>query len=172
MMLTVAIVLYLVLYPELPPTARGTFLWKLQYYLFNIHYILGLLILATMGARLALKMIYGSPALPETVPSWKKRAAHVVHSLLYLNIAFMVIVGLVMIDAGGYSIWWKLWEWPTFPKNRAYNKEMIFLMKDFHFWGAISLLALVSVHIGAALKHHYVDRDPVLRRMLPDRFSR
>jgi cytochrome b561 len=77
-----------------------------------------------------------------------------------------------MIDAGGYSIWWKLWEWPVFPKERDYNLKMIYLMKDFHFWGSLSLLGLVSLHIGAALKHHYIQRDTILRRMLPTRFRK
>jgi cytochrome b561 len=170
--LTVAIVLYLVLYPELPPSARGTVLWNLQFYLFNIHYILGLMILATMALRIVLRLIYGSPALPRTVPSWQRTASKIVQALLYVNITYLVVVGLIMIDAGGYYIWWKLWEWPVFPKDRDHNMQLIFLMKEFHFWGAISLLGLVAIHVGAALRHHYVDRDPVLRRMLPARFRK
>jgi cytochrome b561 len=170
--LTVAIALYLILYPELPPSERGTFLWKLQYYLFNIHYVLGLAIVGTLALRLVFRLVYGSPPPLETIPGWQKKAAHVVHSLIYLNIIFMVAVGLIMIDAGGYWIWWKLWEWPVFPTEREHNFPLVLLMREFHFWGSISLLGLVALHIGAALKHHYIDRDTILRRLLPIRFRK
>lgn len=170
-LLTVAIVAYLILYPELPPSERGTWLWNLQYYLFNIHYILGVTILSVMALRLVLRLTLGSPAPVSSMPAWQTRTSHIVHALLYANLTYMVVVGLIMIDAGGYHIWWRLWEWPVFPKNRQYDKDLILLMKEFHFWGAVSLLILVAVHVGAALKHHYVDRDMVLRRMLPDRWA-
>jgi cytochrome b561 len=84
----------------------------------------------------------------------------------------MVIVGLVTIDVGGYYIEWRFWLWPIFPKEHAPDLKLTLLMFDLHFWGSIFLLALVSVHIAAALKHHYIDRNSVLRRMLPLRFRK
>jgi cytochrome b561 len=172
LLLTVVIILYLVLYPPLPQTARGTWLWDLQFYLFNIHFILGVLILVTMGLRLIARLIYGSPPLPKTVPTWQGRAARAVHWLLYLNITFMVVIGLITIDVGGYYIEWRFWAWPIFPKEHEPDLELTMLMFDVHFWGAMSLLGLVTIHIGAALKHHFIDKDAVLYGMLPARFRK
>ena len=49
------------------------------------------------------------------------------------------------------------------------DKELGSLLKDFHEALSSGLFVLVALHLGAALKHHFIDKDGTLRRMLPSR---
>ena len=117
--------------------------------LFDWHKWFGLLILALSMLRLAWRATHRPPPdLP--APSWQITLAHRTHQLMYLLFFLVPLLGWAHSSAAGASIVW----FDVVP--------MPALLAD-------GLIALVGLHVAAALKHHWIDRDGLLRRMLPGR---
>ncbi len=137
--------------------------WRLK--LYNWHKWAGVTILALSAARLLWRLKHPAPALPETMPAWQRRASHISHWALYAAFFAVPLTGWAYSSAAGYPIvWFGILPLPDFvPKDRALAESI----KPFHGIAAKALAAVVLVHIAAALKHHFVDRDTVLARMIP-----
>lgn len=136
---------------------------KIQLYM--THKSVGLTVLALMIVRVAYRLKNPAPALPVDIPRWQKAASNVSHSLLYLLLFAMPISGWLMNGASGFPM--KYFGLVRVPDLVARNQENLALFKAMHFYIAWTLIALITVHVLAALKHHFIDRDSVLRRMLP-----
>jgi cytochrome b561 len=137
--------------------------WKLKVY--SWHKWTGVSIFLLVALRLAWRITHRPPALPEATPEWQRHAAAIAHALLYLLMVAVPISGWVMSSAGGFPVvYFGVWQLPDLVGK---DKELFELMKSVHFALNKALLALVLLHVAAALKHHYVDRDDVLARMLP-----
>ncbi len=133
--------------------------------LYNYHKWAGVTILVLSAARLLWRLAHAAPALPLTMPSWQQRASHAAHMALYVLFFGVPLLGWAYSSAAGFPIvWFGLVQLPDFvPKDR----ELAEAIKPLHGIAAKVLAAIVVVHIGAALKHHFIDRDGVLARMLP-----
>ncbi len=138
--------------------------WKLKVY--SWHKWTGVTIFLLVALRLAWRFTHRPPALPGTTPEWQRHAAEIAHALLYILMLAVPLSGWVMSSAGGFPIVY--FGVLQLPDLVAKDKELFDLMKLVHFAFNKALLALVIVHVVAALKHHYVDRDDVLARMLPN----
>lgn len=103
------------------------------------------------------------PTLPGTKP-WEKKLAIAVHSLLYITVLIMPISGILMSQFHGYSVKFFAYALPTIV-NADENRSEIF--SQVHEITAWVLLGLVVMHITAAIFHHIVRKDIVLKRMLP-----
>lgn len=136
---------------------------KIQLYM--THKSVGLTVLALMLVRVLYRLKNPAPALPDGIPGWQKAASHISHVLLYLLLFAMPISGWLMNGASGFPM--KYFGVVRVPDLLARNQESLSLFKAVHFYFAWTLMALISVHVLAALKHHFIDRDCVLRRMLP-----
>ena len=136
---------------------------KLQLYM--THKSVGLTVLMLMLLRLAYRLRNPPPALPQGIPRWQKTASHISHALLYLLLFAMPISGWLMNGASGFPM--KYFGLVRVPDLLARNQESLALFKAAHGYIAWTLMALIAVHVLAALKHHFIDRDTVLRRMLP-----
>lgn len=169
LILAVSVGLYFTFTPSMPEQDfRGTFAWKFEFWMYNLHFIIGLTIVAVMMIRLLLRFVLPAPPLPPSMPIAHQRFANAVHFLIYCNIVFLAAVGYISLDAAATDIQFRLWNWIDEPDpDRAINLERVLLMFDLHFWGLMSLASLMVLHIGAALKHHFIDKDKVLQRMLP-----
>jgi cytochrome b561 len=101
----------------------------------------------------------------ELMPAWQRRVAVVTHGLLYALLVAIPISGWLYSSATGVQVvYLGLLPLPdAVPKDKA----LAVLLRGVHFTLNFTLLALVCVHAAAALKHHFVDRDAVLTRMLP-----
>ena len=143
------------------PTKLDLFVW---------HKSTGLLILLLMLLRLAWRLASRTPALPAGMPAWERAAARATHVLLYGLMLALPITGWVIQSASGmpFRVFWTL----PLPPIVATDKALAELAAQLHFWLVIALVLLLVAHVGAALRHHYVRHDPVLRRMLPARRSR
>lgn len=116
-------------------------------------------------ARLAWRLGHPPPALPPAMPSWQKTVAHGMHHLLYLLMIAIPISGWLMSSAKGFqTVYFGVL---PLPDLLAKNKELGETLAEVHELLANGLALLVLAHIGAALKHHLLDRDDVLSRMLP-----
>jgi cytochrome b561 len=134
--------------------------------LYNWHKWAGVTILALSALRLLWRLANQPPAdLP--MPAWQARAAHLTHGLLYALFFAVPLAGWAYSSAAGFPIvWFGLLPLPDFvPKDKALAESL----KLAHQLLAYGLGLLVLAHLGAALKHHFIDRDGLLLRMLPAR---
>ncbi|MCH9769696.1 MAG: cytochrome b [Gammaproteobacteria bacterium] len=134
----------------------------------NIHKSLGLTILVLMVLRLLWRWVNPTPRLPSNIPAWQRFGAHLTHGLLYLTVILIPLSGLAMSTAGGYTTkfwWWFTVKMPWVPKDKSLGH----LFENIHYYLAWVVTALLIIHILAAIKHHLIDRDNVLKRMLPKR---
>jgi len=133
--------------------------------LFGIHKSLGLLILAIMILRLLWRFGNKTPSLPSHLPRWQQRSARANHCLLYIAIILMPITGIVMSTTAGYPP--SFFGLFTLAAPIVKSKALAGLFSDVHITLSWIIVALLSLHILAALKHHFIHRDYVLTRMLP-----
>lgn len=136
---------------------------KLKYY--SWHKWAGVTILALAAARLLWRLTHAAPGYPDSMPAWQRGAAGGLHHLLYLLMFAVPLSGYFYTLAAGYPVvYFGLFELPVLIDK---NPDLKPLLEGVHYWLNMTLLAAVLLHIAAALKHHFIDRDGVLKRMLP-----
>ncbi len=136
---------------------------KLKYY--SWHKWAGVTILALATLRLLWRLSHPAPAYPDSMPAWQKSSANLLHGVLYGLMFAVPISGYFYTLASGYPVvYFGLFELPVLiEKNDALKP----VLQDVHYWLNMTLAAAVLMHLGAALKHQMIDRDGVLKRMLP-----
>ena len=129
------------------------------------HKTVGVTILLLAFLRLAWRFMSPPPALPATMPAWERVAAHASHWLLYLLMLAVPVSGWLMSSALGFStVYLGI---ARLPDLLTRDRELGETLKVVHYWLNKGLLAMIVLHAAAALKHHFWDRDDVLKRMLP-----
>jgi cytochrome b561 len=143
---------------HLSPTKLDLFVW---------HKSNGMLVLALVAFRLLWRLTHAVPALPADMPAWERFAAHLSHALLYVVMIAMPLAGWVVSSAAGvpFSIYWQI----PLPAIVPPDKHTADVAATVHFSLGIALAALLVLHVGAALRHHFVKHNDVLIRMLPAR---
>lgn len=132
--------------------------------LINLHLAIGVLVLALALARLAWRLVYPVPLIPDDTPRWQVRAAEALHGLLYLLIFATPISGWAAASMRGWPVdFFGLFNFPPWlaPSSLAGP------VGDLHTLCTDILLGAVGLHVLAALYHQLVLRDRVLLRMLP-----
>jgi cytochrome b561 len=133
-------------------------------HLYSYHKWLGMTVLLLWLPRLAWRLLHPPPAaLPG--PRWQLRAAAATHWALYLLMAAVPLCGWLMTSAKGFSVVY-LGVLPL-PDLVGKDEALGTLLANLHAGLAWTLIALVALHVAAAVKHHVVDHDDTLRRMLP-----
>lgn len=139
--------------------------------LYNWHKWAGVSLLLLSVLRLGWRLSHRPPALPAAVsramPSWQTRAYHATHHLLYLLFFAVPLLGWAYSSAAGFPIVW--FGQISLPDLLPADKALAELIKPLHKLAALALMALAGLHIAAAIKHHWFDRDGLLERMLPGR---
>ncbi len=137
--------------------------WKLR--LYSWHKWVGVTIFLLIAARLIWRATHSPPPPPATSPRWQQAAAAVNHWLLYMLLVCIPVSGWLMSSAYGVPVVYL--GVVRLPDLLEKNKELADALKTLHETLAFAMLGLVAVHAAAALKHHLMDRDDVLHRMLP-----
>jgi len=133
--------------------------------LFFLHKSLGALILLIMTLRIIYRFAHGAPHPEPTLKPWERAASETVHWALYAMLLATPLVAL-----WGYSVYGQpapffgIFEIGPFTAKDEHFAEQIFYV---HGWMGWIVGALLVMHIGAALNHHFMRGDGVLRRMLP-----
>jgi cytochrome b561 len=96
---------------------------------------------------------------------WERVAARVSHALLYALLLVQPLIGFLQSNAANFPVVW--WGAVRLPPLIGGDEALAETLVDVHEWNARLLLILVVIHAGAALRHHFILRDDVLRRMLP-----
>jgi cytochrome b561 len=131
--------------------------------LFSYHKWIGITVLGLVLIRGTWRLTHAVPA-DEPMPRWQRRAAHLAHGLLYALMLAVPLLGWTYSSASGYPVvYLKLWQLPDLvPKNA----QLAQVLMSAHIVLAWTLAGVVAVHAAGALKHHFIDRDATLRRML------
>lgn len=129
-----------------------------------LHKATGMLLLALAVVRIIWRMMHPAPALPAGMPTWERATASFTHAILY---AFMVLVplsGWVMASAGDYPLsFFGLFDIPKFAVIK--ESTMWEVAHEGHELMAFAMIGLLLLHIGAALRHHFILKDGMLARM-------
>ena len=146
------------LFEQLPAGAK-----KLT--LLSRHKSIGITILVLALVRLAWRWSNPTPTLPNTLKPYERALARLTHALLYVLLFAVPLSGWLMSSARGFPVsWFGFLQLPDLvPKNKVLYEALV----TTHGILAWTLGIVATVHLVAALKHHFVLKDDVLRRMLP-----
>ena len=130
----------------------------------DIHRSVGVLLFIAMLLRVVWRLMN---LRPEPVPGhrrWEVVAAHLVHGLLYVLLFVAMVSGYLISTAAGSSV--SVFGWFDVPSITGRIKGMEDTAGVVHYWVTWSVVVLAGIHAFGALKHHFIDRDNTLRRML------
>ncbi|MEY3200604.1 MAG: hypothetical protein RIR70_154 [Pseudomonadota bacterium] len=130
--------------------------------LYAWHKWLGVTVFLLLWLRLLVRLIKRAPP-PLPAPAWAQRTAAAVHGLLYGLMLLLPVSGWLMSSAAGFqTVWFGVVPLPDLlPKNEAVFETL----KAVHEVLGNALALAVMLHVAAALKHHFIDRDHTLARM-------
>ena len=130
------------------------------------HKSVGLSILVLTLVRIGWRLMNPALPAPPGTPTWEKVAARTVHILFYVVLIAMPMTGWLASSAGGREIeWFGLFPWPLLPVEGG--RETARSLMGLHELAMKGLYVLIALHVLAALKHQFLDRDNVLHRMIP-----
>lgn len=149
--------------PATQATAFSVYQW---------HKSLGLTVLVLSFVRLLWRLVNPPPALPQDMGRLTRFAAHGTHAAFYILMIGMPLLGWAMVSASIFglpTIVFGLFEWPHIPMLAGLEDKAPVegVLKAAHRTGGYLMIALLILHVAAALKHHFFDRDHVLAGMLP-----
>ncbi|HYM41316.1 MAG TPA: cytochrome b [Steroidobacteraceae bacterium] len=129
------------------------------------HKSFGITILMLVILRLAWRSLNPHPPLPDNLKPYERRLASLTHGALYTLLFAIPLSGWTMSSARGFPVsWFGFLQLPDLvPRSRPLYEALV----TTHVTLVCILLAIVALHIAGALKHHFVHKDDVLRRMLP-----
>ena len=128
---------------------------------FNLHKSIGMTIFALMLVRILWRMAHRPPPLPE-LPSWQAKAARITHFLLYAALVVQPLAGYLGSEWSGFPVKFFGVTLPSWAGKNAVLKD---LMSTAHLATSWVIAAIVVLHVAAALKHAFVDRNGLLARM-------
>lgn len=132
--------------------------------LYDVHKIGGFTLLWVVVARLVYRLRNGAPPDEPTLEWWQKAAAHLTHWGLYGMLLLIPLLGWLGVSLYGARSIFGIVSLPPLAAQNAPASELVFRL---HFWAALLLVAMIGAHVGAAIFHHFIRGDGVLRRMLP-----
>lgn len=134
-------------------------------HLYDTHKVMGIVILAVVLVRLAYRLFNGAPPDEPGLETWQKETSHMVHAWLYFLLIALPVIGWLGISLYPAVRVYEAFNLPSLvgAPDKPLSEHLFVVHKALAF----VLIGLVAMHIGAALFHHFVRRDGVLRRMLP-----
>ena len=133
--------------------------------LYSWHKWAGVTAFLLVALRLTWRIVHRPPALPDSMPKIMQFAAHAGHLMLYLLMIAIPLSGWLMSSAKGFqTVYFGVLPIPDLLDK---NKEIGDLLALVHKSLNLLFVAVLAGHIGAALKHHFIDKDNILTRMLP-----
>ncbi len=132
---------------------------------FNWHKWAGITILGLSALRLLWRLRHRAPALPSHMSPWQQSVSRITHIALYGLFFATPLAGWAYSSAAGFQV--VLFGVLPLPDWVPISKDLAETLKGLHKVCSFSLAAFVVLHIAAALKHQFIDRDTLMRRMTP-----
>lgn len=133
--------------------------------LYALHKSIGITVLFLAFLRLSWRLM-GSHVFPlPNHQKWEKFLAKLIHGLLYGAMFIMPLSGWIMSSGKGFSV--SVFNLFTLPNLVKPNDDVAHLANEIHQYAAYILIAMIGLHVAGALKHHLIDKDITLLRMLP-----
>lgn len=148
----------------------GLYMTTLSYYdpLYHrlpfIHRSVGVLLFIAIIARLLWRLASPPPRPLPSHAAWERRLARATHALMYALLIAVTVSGYLMSTADGHPV--SVFGWFDVPATITSIPGQEDVAGDVHLVLAIALMALVALHVAGALKHHFIDRDVTLWRIL------
>lgn len=144
--------------------------------LFQLHKSIGITVLVLTLLRIALRFMFKAPPAPSHMKPWERLILKSVHGFFYLLMLALPLTGWLVVSLSPLKIptvLFGLVAWPHMPVDGVFAnpKEAMELVGSIHGLLSNGLLALIVLHVGAALNHHFRVKDDVLFRMLPKFFE-
>ena len=142
----------------------------LKFKIIQLHKSFGITILLLSVFRLLWRITHRAPALPAGMAKWEVGAAHATHALFYFLIIAMPFSGWVMASTAPFATFiFGLFPLPHVPfiADMADKREIGHMARGAHENMAFIMAGLIVLHVGAALKHHFIVRDDIVLRMVP-----
>jgi len=155
--------------------AVGLYMTELDYYdaLYHTlpwwHKSIGLLVVGLLLFRFVWNVTNPTPKALSTHKSWEISLAHIIQKLFYLLMLLIGVTGYFISTAKGKGIeFFTLFEVPAMPftVSKAIEEDLVDSIGEVHEILAITLIVFAVLHAMAALKHHFIDKDETLRRMI------
>lgn len=147
---------------------------SLKFQLFQLHKSFGVTVLMLTLVRIGWRLTHKPPPLPAEMPAWERLAARGAHAGFYALLLALPLVGWAVVSASPLAdsvqtYLFGIVHWPHLPffKEVADRKELAHDIAEIHELLAFAMIGLIGVHVAAALKHQFVNKDEVLGHMLP-----
>ena len=135
--------------------------------LYSWHKWAGVTIFMLVLLRCLWRLSHAAPPLPNGMPRWQRVATEASHYLLYALMIAIPLSGWLMSSAKGFqTVYFGVIPIPDLlQKNKELGETLALVHQTLNF----TMIGIVILHAAAALKHHFIDKDDILRRMLPAR---
>ena len=143
-------------------------------YFYEVHSAAGLAVILLALGRFAWRLAIPGPVNDADTQGWQTTVSVAIHWLFYVTFFALPLSGWVMwssIAEPGPLYLAGVIPWPQFPLGDlplTMRWRIMDVAEDVHIWVVVTLVIVVPLHVGAALKHHFWDRHDVLRGMLPE----
>ncbi len=150
---------------------KGFYPQDVQFQMFQLHKSFGLSVLVLSVLRLVWRLLHKPPALPSDMPAWEVFAAKSTHWAFYALMFALPLTGWALVSTSPFAFptyWFGLFEWPHLGLSFLGPQDSVYEASSAaHEWLAYILMALLAIHVGAALKHYVWNRDNVVSHMIP-----
>lgn len=138
--------------------------------IYNLHKSVGVTVLLLTILRVMWRQFSPAPPLPTAIPSWERTAARAHHFLLYGVLFAQPMIGILHSWSANFPV--VIYGLFALPNLTGQNEALQKPLQIVHAWLGWTFLVLVLVHVAAALRHHFVLKDSILRRILPRGLSK
>lgn len=137
--------------------------------LYQLHKSLGFLSLVLLAPRFVARLAERAPPAPPRMGAWERRLARLTHATFYALLLIAVFSGWLRVSSAIIPIPTRFFDLFVIPNLVGPDGSLSDAASLLHYGVSRLLIGLIVLHVGAALKHHFFDRDDVLVRMLPTR---
>ena len=131
-------------------------------FFYNLHKSLGIVAVLPIAMLIRWRATHMPPRLPDWLPAWQVRAAHIDHMLFYTCLVVLVVSGFIESNFTKFGI--RFFGYPL-PVLGWEDRTIYRIFNRIHVYTSYFFAALIAVHVAAALKHLLLDRDRVFQRM-------
>lgn len=136
---------------------------------YQMHKSVGVVLFALVVLRLVWRLTHRAPALPGHMTAIERFAARAAHVALYTLMLSMPLTGWLLASVSPLGVPTLVFGVMPLPHPIAPDASLEAVFYWLHFLGGLALVVLTGLHVAAALKHHFIEKDDVLRAMLPTR---